>query len=204
MNLVWPITALFGGLAWLAFYWRWGRGARRDDGAANDEGGADAPEVPMAVAVFKGSSHCGAGCALGDLVAESADFLAPGVAVALGWKTLFAEKTFAVWILDYLTAFLFGIAFQYFSLRPSGFSSRASRLFAAVKADAASITAWQVGMYGGMALFQFAWFARAFGRPARVNTPEFWWAMQGAMLCGFATAYPMNWILVKAGVKERM
>ncbi len=28
--------------------------------------------------------------------------------------------------------------------------------------------------------------------------------MQGAMLCGFATTYPMNWWLNRNGTKEKM
>jgi hypothetical protein len=36
------------------------------------------------------------------------------------------------------------------------------------------------------------------------DTPEFWFMMQIAMLCGFATAYPMNWLLTRTGVKEKM
>lgn len=74
----------------------------------------------------------------------------------------------------------------------------------ALKADFLSITAWQIGMYGFMAFAQFAWFARVYGTKAEVNTPEFWFVMQLAMLCGFVTAYPVNWILIKVGVKEQM
>ncbi len=37
-----------------------------------------------------------------------------------------------------------------------------------------------------------------------MNTPEFWFAMQAAMLAGFCTAYPVNWLLIRAGVKEKM
>jgi len=32
----------------------------------------------------------------------------------------------------------------------------------------------------------------------------FRFAMQWAMLAGFATAFPMNWWLVRRGIKERM
>jgi hypothetical protein len=73
-----------------------------------------------------------------------------------------------------------------------------------LKADSASITAWQIGMYGFMAIAQFAWFRRFYGATATVDTPEFWFAMQLAMLCGFATSYPVNWLLVTSGVKEKM
>jgi hypothetical protein len=77
-------------------------------------------------------------------------------------------------------------------------------ILAAVKADAASITAWQIGMYGGVALGQFLWFTPAYGGQAAADTPEFWFLMQLAMLCGFATSFPVNWLLVRSGIKERM
>lgn len=32
----------------------------------------------------------------------------------------------------------------------------------------------------------------------------FWWMMQCAMLLGFLMAYPMNGLLIRAGVKEAM
>jgi hypothetical protein len=32
----------------------------------------------------------------------------------------------------------------------------------------------------------------------------YWFMMQFAMIAGFATAYPMNYILVKTGLKEAM
>lgn len=194
MNLVWPLTALFGGVLWLAFYWRWGRA------------GPSAPsaEPPMAIAVAKGASHCGAGCTLGDIIAEWLAYAAPSVALALGWKSLFGEEMFAVWILDYLVAFALGVAFQYFAIAPMRGLGVRDGLVAAVKADAASITSWQVGMYGAMAVIQFLWFRPAYGGLAQVATPEFWFAMQAAMICGFGTAYPVNWLLVACGVKERM
>ena len=28
--------------------------------------------------------------------------------------------------------------------------------------------------------------------------------MQIAMLCGFVTAYPMSWVLIHTGIKEKM
>ena len=38
----------------------------------------------------------------------------------------------------------------------------------------------------------------------RPDMPGLWFAMQAAMLCGFVTAYPVNWWLIRSGVKERM
>lgn len=55
-----------------------------------------------------------------------------------------------------------------------------------------------------MAAIQFGWFANAFGGIGTVNTPEFWFAMQLSMLAGFCTSYPVNWLLIRAGLKEEM
>jgi hypothetical protein len=193
-NAVWPLTALFGSVLWLAAYWRWGR----------DSHSSHRKEVPFIAAVLKGTSHCGAGCTLGDLVAEWLAVAAPVIAIWFGWHSLFTDKTFAVWILDYLLAFLFGIVFQYFTIKPMRQLSVLEGIVAAVKADVASITAWQIGMYGAMGLIQFAWLAPRFGAITPVASPEFWFAMQLAMLAGFVTSYPVNWLLIRIGWKERM
>jgi len=197
MNLVWPLTALFGSVLWLWFYLSWGRLK-----GAGVSGGEEDP--PFWIAVAKGSSHCGAGCTLGDIIAEWTAFGFPAIAVWFGWHSLFGEKIFAIWILDYIVAFLLGVGFQYFTIKPMRDLSVGQGIVKAVKADAASITSWQVGMYGLMAVIQFAWFKPGFGGVAHVNTPEFWFAMQLAMLAGFCTAYPVNWWLIRIGLKERM
>lgn len=196
MNAVWPLTALFGSVLWLIAYYLWGRNVPDSDVAKVDR--------PFAAAVMKGTSHCGAGCALADIVVEWAAFVFPAIAVWFGWHGFFAEKTFAVWIPDFLVAFLFGILFQYSSIKPMRDLSPLQALRAAIKADIASITAWQLGMYGLMAAIQFFWFRRGYGGIASVASPEFWFAMQIAMLAGFATSYPVNRWLVRLGVKEEM
>jgi len=192
MALVWPLTALFGSVVWLAIYYGWGRSGKDDD------------DLPMAISVLKGASHCGAGCTLGDMVAEGLAVAVPGFASWFGYDNLIGTRMFALWIPDFLFAFLFGIAFQYWSIVPMRDLSPREGILAALKADVLSITAWQVGMYGGMALIQFLWFKPMFGGLAEPTQPEFWFAMQIAMLAGFGTSYPMNWLLVRTGVKEAM
>lgn len=197
MNLVWPLTALFGTLLWVAAYYAWGRNISEGDREKSKT-------QPFAAMVMKGTSHCGAGCTLGDILVEWSAFGFPALAVWFGWHTVFNEKTFAVWIPDFIVAFLLGIFFQYFTLKPMRGLSVGAGIVAAIKADIASITAWQVGMYGLMAIIQFLWFKPVFGGIAPVASPEFWFAMQLAMLGGFATSYPVNWWLIRAGVKEKM
>lgn len=99
---------------------------------------------------------------------------------------------YAVWVLDFVFAFGLGIVFQYIAIVPMRGLSPGEGILAAVKADALSLTARQVGMYGFMAVAQLAWFPHVFGLRATVDTPEFWFAMQIAMVAGFCTAYPVN------------
>jgi hypothetical protein len=191
MNLVWPVTALFGGVLVLWFYRAHGRAtvqAKRN----------------FALSVATGALHCGSGCTLGDICAEWLVVTAPAVAVAFGWHSLFDHRIFAVWVVDYLFAYAFGIVFQYFSIAPMRGLAFGPGLLAAIKADTLSLTAWQIGMYGFMAIAHFVIFPQGFGAMLHTASPEFWFMMQIAMLCGFATAYPVNWWLIRAGIKEEM
>ncbi|WP_022723067.1 DUF4396 domain-containing protein [Rhodopseudomonas sp. B29] len=197
MNAVWPLTALFGSVLWTWGYFRYGRLSAADaEGRAGDK--------PFAIMVAEGASHCGSGCTLGDICAEWLAFAAPAVLVWLGWKTLFANKIFSAWILDYVFAYGFGIVFQYYTIAPMRKLGVAAGIWAAIKADTLSLTAWQIGMYGCMALTHFWLFRRVLGHELEVASPEFWFVMQIAMICGFITSYPVNWWLLRIGLKEKM
>ena len=188
-------------------YVRYGRLATMEAHHAAMERDEKLPNMtgtPFPMMVGKGALHCGAGCMLGDVLAEWLAFLVPAVAIWFGWQSLFAEKMYAVWVLDFVFAFGLGIVFQYFAIVPMRGLSPGRGILAALKADTLSLVAWQVGMYGFMALAQFV-ILPALGAPrAEVNTVEFWFVMQVAMVVGFATAYPVNWWLVSAGIKGRM
>jgi hypothetical protein len=194
MNVVWPTTALFGA-GWILWqYFKYGRPA-------------EAPNVrltPFPIMVANSTLHCGSGCALGDLLAEWLVYAVPAIAVAFGWHSIFREQMFAVWVVDYLFAYAFGIVFQYFTIAPMRGLSAGQGLLAAIKADTLSLTAWQVGMYGFMAFVHFGIFERALGQKLQTDSVEFWFMMQLAMLCGFITSYPVNWWLIKSGIKEKM
>lgn len=207
MNLVWPITALFGTIWILWQYFTYGRAASSSEArrAGRRQGVRSHKNMtPFPIAVGNGTLHCGSGCALGDVCAEWLVYAFPKVAVAFGWHSLFSDKMFPVWVLDYVFAFVFGIFFQYFSIVPMRGLSFSAGIAAAVKADALSLTAWQIGMYGFMAIAYFAIFRRGFGVRLEVGSFEFWFMMQIAMIVGFLTAYPANWWLIKHGLKEKM
>lgn len=207
MNVVWPVTALFAGPLAIWGYVTYGRLAMHEKAHAAMERGEPMPHkklTPFPAMVGKGAAHCGSGCALGDLCAEWLAFFVPTVAVWFGWRWLFDEKIFAVWILDYILALAFGVAFQYFTIKPMRGLSVGQGLIEALKADILSLTAWQVGMYGFMAVAHFYIFARLLEVRLQVASPEFWFMMQLAMLAGFVTSYPINWWLIKKGIKEAM
>ncbi len=207
MNAVWPLTALFAGPLALMFYFSHGKNAAKSRMASHEssgEGHHSHPKSSTPVAVSKACAHCGSGCALGDMIAEWLAFFFPVVAVWFGWQSVFAERIFAIWVLDFVLAFGFGIAFQYFTIKPMRGLTPLKGLVAALKADALSLTAWQVGMYGFMGFAHFWLFPRVVGTELRVPSVEFWFMMQIAMLAGFVTAWPMNWWLIRAGIKERM
>lgn len=167
--------------------------------------GLSAKPHTMPVSVFIGTSHCGAGCSLADLIVEWTAFLVPSILIIGGATWLFTDPIFAVWVIAYVAALAIGITFQYFAIAPMNPGRSAwKNLAAAAKADVLSLTAWQVGMYGTIAIMQLAVFPAWLDGRLAVNTPVFWAVMQLAMLAGFCTAYPVNWWLISSGIKERM
>jgi hypothetical protein len=156
------------------------------------------------VSAAKGALHCGSGCTLGDLLAEAIAAAWPPLLVAFGWPWLFEQRMFAVWVLDFVLAFTFGIVFQYAAIVPMRRLAPVQGLVAALKADTLSLIAWQVGMYGFMAIAQFVIAPHWLGGRLDATMPEFWFAMQIAMGCGFVTSLPVNAWLVRAGIKEAM
>ena len=207
MNVVWPVTALFGSVWILWQYFRYGRLAERRLAREAKQKGEDPPNkrlTPFPIIVANGTLHCGSGCTLGDITAESLMIAFPAIVVAFGYKSLFSNEMFARWIVDYIFAYAFGIVFQYFTIAPMRGLSVGKGIVAAIKADTLSLTAWQCGMYGFMAVAHFVIFQIGFGTRLEPTSPEFWFMMQVAMICGFLTSYPVNWWLITSGIKEKM
>ena len=66
--------------------------------------------------------------------AEALAALSPGLLAWFGWGSLFRDAQPAAWVLDTLLAYLFGIAFQYYAIKPMGETSAATALAAATVA----------------------------------------------------------------------
>ncbi len=142
MDVVWPVTALFGTFLALYAYFSVGRLSTRAVVQQAKNRSAEPPNrrKPFWQSVGIGATHCGSGCALGDILAEWLVFGA-------GWA-LADVPMFAAWVVDYIFAFMLGIVFQYFTIKPMRNLSVKDGIKQALKADSASLTAWQIGMYG--------------------------------------------------------
>ncbi|MGH3400123.1 MAG: DUF4396 domain-containing protein [Streptosporangiaceae bacterium] len=211
MNFVFPITALYFGPLALAFYWRWARVPARTAAMAPMPAMAGAPEPAQAggpsdnskkrqrprpgwVSMAIETSHCGAGCTLGDLIAE---FVIFWLALSVAGLALGAE-----FIGDYLVALAFGIVFQYFAIAPMRGLGLKDGVAAATKADFISLTAFEIGLFGWMAVFQLVLFT---GSSALMpSSAAYWLLMQAGMMIGFATSWPANAWLVRKGIKVPM
>ena len=196
MNLVWPITALYFSVFALWAYFALGRKAthgamrRIDHMAVSHESGNPGPTWQQTAVA---TSHCGAGCTIGDIIAEFSLF---GLGI-----TLLGSPLYASFAADLFLAWLFGIAFQYFSIKPMRNLSPGQALIAALKADTLSILAFEVGLFGWMALTYFVFFPNPHLEP---TSAVYWLMMQIGMVVGYFTSYPMNHFLVRWGLKEAM
>ena len=104
------------------------------------------------------------------------------------------------YVVDFALAYLLGIAFQYFAIVPMRQLGPWQELKEAIKADTLSLVAFELGMFGWMALPRLVFFQT----PPEPTTAVYWFMMQIAMVVGFLTSYPMNWWLVQRGFKEAM
>lgn len=184
MNVVWPITALYFGA--LGLWGLWDMGAPPVKPSKRQS-----PMKPFWQQVAVAVTHCGAGCTLGDIVGEWLVF-------ACGW-TLFGEKLYAELLVDFPLAFGLGIVLQYFTIAPMRGLGVKEGVAAAVKADTISIVAFEVGLFGWMALNAFVLFPGE-----SIASWNHWFQMQIGMVVGFFTSYPANWLLLRKGWKEPM
>lgn len=190
MEWVWPITALyFGPVA----VWAYRKIGRPKSMPWQQEHGENQPRQPQWGSIFSGVSHCGAGCTLGDIIAETAIFL---IGIEIAGVSLWPE-----YIGDYALALSLGIVFQYFAIAPMRGLGLRKGIVQAAKADVLSLTAFEVGLFAWMALMRFAFFP---DHPLHPNTAAYWFLMQVGMVLGFLTAWPANVWLIKRGIKEAM
>lgn len=182
MQAVWPLTAMYFGPLAVWAYRRFGHA-----GMAMPSRRPRWPSVAVSV------SHCGAGCVLGDVIAE---FVVFAVGAGIAGQPLFAE-----YIGDYVIAISFGIVFQYLAIAPMRGLSLRKGLIEAAKSDFVALSTFEIGLFGWMALMRFVFFT---GPHLSPDSPVYWLFMQLGMIIGFATAWPANVWLIRRGIKDAM
>jgi hypothetical protein len=188
MNVVWPITGLYlPVLGWLLY----ADMARRKPMTMSMDKHAAHGGRPFWKSVFVSTTHCAAGCVIGDIIGAPIVFWA-------GW-TLFGERLFAEFLVLFVLAYIFGIAFQYLPIRTMRRISRREALIEAIKADTLALTAFEIGLFAWMAFIYFQFVPRS-----ELTSPIYWFVMQIGMVLGFIASFPANWYLVRAGVKPGM
>ncbi len=153
----------------------------------------DRHHYPFPVSVGISDTHCGAGCALGDLLAEWMLF---AVAVTIAGVALWPE-----YIADFALAYVFGIAFQYFPITAMRRLSVRQGVTAALKSDTLSVITFEIGLFAWMALMFFVLFPNPHLKP---DHPAYWFLMQVGMILGFLTSFLANRWLITRGIKEGM
>jgi len=133
MNLVWPLTALYGGPLALVLYCQMGRGQD------------PRPETSVALGTF----CAGAGCVIGNVLAE---MLLPFVHFSVEGSALLGE-----WTLQGIGACVGAILFRYAADIPR------RSVVKALQTGILQSVAWQVGVSGGMAIAILLIFKQSLG-----------------------------------------
>ncbi|MFC7394193.1 DUF4396 domain-containing protein [Scopulibacillus cellulosilyticus] len=226
MNIVWPLTGLYFPIVGFCAYYKLGRNKdpmQMDMGDMNMEASMEMEmdmnmdhgshhmehhhehmqhdhshmhhhhgNKPFWQSVFVSTTHCSSGCSIGDLIGAPIVF-------ALGW-TIAGSMMLADYVIEFILAYIFGLLFQYYGMGFEKHDHPGEALKDAVKADTLSLIAFEIGMFGWMAITNYVLFT-SMPEPTSV---VFWFMMQIAMMIGFCTSYPVNWYLVKKGVKHAM
>ena len=193
MDLAFPLTALYMGPIALWAYFARGRRMSRKRMHMHAAGMKEGPRDSL-WQVSLSDSHCGAGCALGDVGGE---WIVWATGLAIGSTAELGPE----YILDLPLAWIFGILFQYFVIAPlRGQVGELAPLGDAIKSDTLSVLSFEVGLFGWMALAHYV----IWKPPLPIDSSSHWFMMQIGMMLGFVTSWPVNRWLLRHGIKEPM
>ena len=161
------------------------------DVEANQHAHGTSADRPIFATVTVATCHCGAGGVLGEIVGEwlvywsdasinesmlyaafivGKSTLIPGVDL----PNLHKSANALVFFSDFVFALAFGIVFQYFSIAPMVGDYGWKTIVRSAKADFLSLTFFEIGLFGWMAIFDLLIFEQKLG----MNSATYWFMMQ--------------------------
>ncbi|XBQ15862.1 MAG: DUF4396 domain-containing protein [Oceanicaulis sp.] len=131
---------------------------------------------------FRSTAHCYSGCGMGEI---------SGVVIAVGLLSLSN-----IWVaaITFTLAYVFGYAATVFPMMQEGVDLKTA-LKDAVYSETASIAVMEIVAIGADLYL---------AGEAGMGSPRFWSALIISLTLGFVAAWPVNYLLVKLGVKEGM
>lgn len=193
MNIVWVLTALWASILGVIAYYYFGREEKMNMDGMDMSSMKMSDKKPKWQSITLSTLHCGAGCTLADIIGSIFLYFIP--------ITILKSTIIGGWVSTYILALIFGIYFQYVAIKQTKDLPPIKIITMALKADFLSLTAWQIGMYGWMYLLTFHF--KVLDQQLSL-TWDFWFAMQQAMVAGFILALPINYMLIKRGIKSGM
>ncbi|MGB9098716.1 DUF4396 domain-containing protein [Erwinia sp.] len=148
--------------------------------------GKQQPELKQ---IFSSTSHCAAGCALGDIGAIPI--------ISMMNDIPFHSLLISHAILSLVLSLFFGVLLQFFALRQIEGFSLFRALWRAIKTDIFSPIVYQAGMSLYLEL-AFRFILQGQIEPRLLT---FWFMLQIALLFGFVFAWPANRFLLQRGIK---
>ena len=168
MNIVWPITGLYFPVAGIWFYFKLGRKDRKKHDHAHDS------SEHMHHSHEDHHEHHHSKKPFGKVFCIYDPLQQRVLGRRFNWRTnrIFngmddcRKRTFADYVVEFILAYIAGIAFQYYGMSMKDNGSK-DELKNAVKADTWSLIAFEIGMFGWMALSHYVFLHRHPNQTAR-------------------------------------
>ena len=202
MDVVWPITGLYAGPLRLIGYYKVGRLGTHKKVKAGQEQDETPPNKTKPFwqigrhwrDALRQRLHIGR---------HLREWIMHFVTIGLIAGTAGVWIVFVTWGVDYVLALCSALRFNTSRSSPCGISLKAK---ASSKPSKPTFCRSPPGKSGCTAGWPLP-FLSIFGHHSEAmhkTSPVFWFMMQIAMLFGFLTAYPVNWWLIRQGIKEKM
>lgn len=179
MRWGWVLLTLYTGVFGLVIYWFLHRASTRET--------SEPSEPPLWKQSVESTIHCAAGDATGILLAAA---VTTGLGLPMNLEVM----------VEYAAGFAVGLfVFQALCMKSGGDGNYGRAVKSTLLAETLSMNALMSGMIPVMVILMSRDMSAM-----EPSSPRFWGTMSLAFVVGTVTAYPVNWWLVKRGLKHGM